>query len=139
MRVRRKTITGRFNSKGALEAPWDMVEAFGMLHRDQGVIVRFEIVPKEPSERLANFVFGYVIPELQGMFHDNGEDYTKEQTYNRIRELCPVFLEETYTQEGWKRRVKSWEELDSAEAVEFVAWVQRWCAENYSFYIADPE
>ena len=34
--------------------------------------------------------------------------------------------------------MREWEELDSAEAVEVVAWIQRYMAENYYTILNDP-
>ena len=139
MRVKRKTIVGKINAKGELSAPWDILKYFCNLNKERAVIIRVEIQPKEPSEKLRNFVFGYAIPEMQRVFHDNGEDYTKAKTFEVLKAQCPVFLDEHYEEDGWHTRVKEWEELDSAEAVEFVAWLQRFAAENYYEIIQDPE
>ena len=139
MRVKRQTIVGRIDTKGELQLPWDKLKDFANLNKDRAVIVRVEIQPKDPSEKLRNYVFGYAIPEMQRILYDNGEDYTKAETYEVLRGRCPVFLEETFDDKGWHARRKDWEELDSAEAVEFVAWLQRYAAENYSEIILDPE
>lgn len=139
MRVKRLTVVGRIDSNGELQLPWEKLKEFGNLNKDRAVIVRTEVQPKEPSEKLRNFVFGYAIPEMQRILYDNGEDYTKEETYQVLRGRCPVFLDESFKDGMWHARRKEWEELDSAEAVEFVAWLQRYAAVNYCAIISDPE
>ena len=49
-------------------------------------------------------------------------------------------LSTIYLRNGkWKQRKKEWEELDKADVVEFVAWVQRLAAIEFNQIIQDPE
>ena len=138
MRVRRKTIWGRINSNGELEVRLADLDEFCRMHPNRSIILRAEIQSKEPSSKLKAYFFGYVIKEVQRAFYDAGEDCTEEQTYNRIRAVCPLFLSEERVEGKWKVRMREWEELDSAEAVEVVAWIQRYMAENYYTILNDP-
>ena len=140
MRIKRKTLVGRINADGDLIAPMQLLQDFCNLNRERSVIIRVEVQPQEAGERIRNYVFGYVIPEMQRILHDNGEDYTRAQTFEYLKSICPVFLDEEYLGNGkWKQRKKEWEELDKAEIVEFVAWVQRLAAIEFNQIIQDPE
>ena len=140
MRIKRKTLVGRINAEGDLIAPMQLLQDFCNLNRERSVIIRVEVQPQEAGEKIRNYVFGYVIPEMQRILHDNGEDYTRAQTFEYLKSICPVFLEEEYLGNGkWKQRKKEWEELDKAEIVEFVAWVQRLAAIEFNQIIQDPE
>ena len=140
MRIKRKTLVGRINAEGDLIAPMQLLQDFCNLNRERSVIIRVEVQPQEAGERIRNYVFGYVIPEMQRILHDNGEDYTRAQTFEYLKSICPVFLDEEYLGNGkWKQRKKEWEELDKAEVVEFVAWVQRFAAIEFNQIIQDPE
>ena len=140
MRIKRKTLVGRINAEGDLIAPMQLLQDFCNLNRERSVIIRVEVQPQEAGERIRNYVFGYVIPEMQRILHDNGEDYTRAQTFEYLKSICPVFLDEEYLGDGkWKQRKKEWEELDKAEVVEFVAWVQRLAAIEFNQIIQDPE
>ena len=140
MRIKRKTLVGRINSEGDLIAPMQLLQDFCNINRERSVIIRVEVQPQEAGERIRNYVFGYVIPEMQRILHDNGEDYTRAQTFEYLKSICPVFLDEEYLGNGkWKQRKKEWEELDKAEVVEFVAWVQRLAAIEFNQIIQDPE
>lgn len=140
MRIKRKTLVGRINADGDLIAPMQLLQDFCNLNRERSVIIRVEVQPQEPGEKIRNYVFGYVIPEMQRILHDNGEDYTRAQTFEYLKSICPVFLDEEYLGNGkWKQRKKEWEELDKAEVVEFVAWVQRLAAIEFNQIIQDPE
>lgn len=140
MRIKRKTLVGRINAEGDLIAPMQLLQDFCNLNRERSVIIRVEVQPQEAGERIRNYVFGYVIPEMQRILHDNGEDYTRAQTFEYLKSICPVFLDEEYLGNGkWKQRKKEWEELDKAEVVEFVAWVQRLAAIEFNQIIQDPE
>ena len=130
---------GRITDSGELIAPFNTLESFCSLHKGKSLIIRAEILPTEASERLRNFVFGYVVPELQTAYHLMGEDYTKAQTWQAIRSVCPIFLEEERENGKWRVRVKDWEEIDNTLAVEFITWVQRYAAENLNLIIDDPE
>ena len=140
MRIKRKTLVGRINAEGDLIAPMQFLQDFCNLNRERSVIIRVEVQPQEAGEKIRNYVFGYVIPEMQRILHDNGEDYTRAQTFEYLKSICPVFLDEEYLGNGkWKQRKKEWEELDKAEVVEFVAWVQRLAAIEFNQIIQDPE
>lgn len=140
MRIKRKTLVGRINAEGDLIAPMQLLQDFCNLNREQSVIIRVDVQPQEAGEKIRNYVFGYVIPEMQRILHDNGEDYTRAQTFEYLKSICPVFLDEEYLGNGkWKQRKKEWEELDKAEVVEFVAWVQRLAAIEFNQIIQDPE
>lgn len=140
MRIKRKTLVGRINAEGNLIAPMQLLQDFCNLNRERSVIIRVEVQPQEAGEKIRNYVFGYVIPEMQRILHDNGEDYTRAQTFEYLKSICPVFLDEEYLGNGkWKQRKKEWEELDKAEVVEFVAWVQRLAAIEFNQIIQDPE
>lgn len=140
MRIKRKTLVGRINAEGDLIAPMQLLQDFCNLNRERSVIIRVEVQPQEAGKKIRNYVFGYVIPEMQRILHDNGEDYTRAQTFEYLKSICPVFLDEEYLGNGkWKQRKKEWEELDKAEVVEFVAWVQRLAAIEFNQIIQDPE
>lgn len=140
MRIKRKTLVGRINAEGDLIAPMQLLQDFCNLNRERSIIIRVEVQPQEAGERIRNYVFGYVIPEMQRILHDNGEDYTRAQTFEYLKSICPIFLDEEYLGNGkWKQRKKEWEELDKAEVVEFVAWVQRLAAIEFNQIIQDPE
>lgn len=140
MRIKRKTLVGRINAEGDLIAPMQLLQDFCNLNRERSVIIRVEVQPQEAGEKIRNYVFGYVIPEMQRILHDNGDDYTRAQTFEYLKSICPVFLDEEYLGNGkWKQRKKEWEELDKAEVVEFVAWVQRLAAIEFNQVIQDPE
>lgn len=140
MRVRKKAVIGRIDDRGEIQAHWQTIKDFCSMHKGRAVIVRAEIQPIEPSESLTNYVFGYLIPEVQQVFHDNGLDFTKRETYQALCNYCPRMQDETYEGNGqWKVRLKEWEELDSAEAVAFIEWTQRWCAENFYYVLEDPK
>ena len=140
MRIKRKTLVGRINAEGDLIAPMQLLQDFCNLNRERSVIIRVEVQPQEAGERIRNYVFGYVITEMQRILHDNGEDYTRAQTFEYLKSICPVFLDDAYLGNGkWKQRKREWEELDKAEVVEFVAWVQRLAAIEFNQIIQDPE
>ena len=140
MRIKRKTLVGRINAEGDLIAPMQLLQDFCNLNRERSVIIRVEVQPQEAGEKIRNYVFGYVIPEMQRILHDNGEDYTRAQTFEYLKSICPVFLDEEYLGNGkWKQRKKEWEELDKAEVAEVVAWVQRLAAIEFNQIIQDPQ
>ena len=81
MRIKRKTLVGRINAEGDLIAPMQLLQDFCNLNRERSVIIRVEVQPQEAGEKIRNYVFGYVIPEMQRILHDNGEDLTRAQQW----------------------------------------------------------
>lgn len=139
MRLRNRTLFGRIDASGALKIPTAPLEDFCKSHPDRAVIVRLEVQTITPSQRLTNYFFGYVVKEMRQAFATQGNDYSEEQTYDAIRAQCPVFWEEKRENRSWKRRAKEWEDMDSAEAVEAIAWIQRWASSEFYWIIEDPK
>lgn len=136
MRVRSKTIFGRIDAKGVLKISG--LEDFCKLHPGNCVKIRADIMPLEPTERLTNYFFGYVVKEMRLAYESLGNDYTEEQTYEQIKSNCPVFFEEKRENGSWKREAKEWEDLDVSEAVEAIGWIHRWAAVEFNWIIDDP-
>lgn len=139
MRLRRKTIVGKIDSKGNLNAPWQVLQDFCSMHQDRGVIIRAEILSKEPSEKTKAYFFGYIIDEIRGaLMQEYGERFTKEQTYDWIRKQCSLFYAEERLDGKWKVRIKEFEELSQEEANEAIDDIIQFCAENLSLIIDAP-
>lgn len=138
MRLRRKTIIGRVNDDGELIAPWNALNDFLSMHKGRGVVLRAEIMSKEPSEKTKAYFWGYIIPEVkEALMQVYGERYTKAQTYDWLRKQCPLFIEETREKGEWRVRIKEFEELDPSEANEVIDWTIQFCAENLELIIQD--
>lgn len=138
MRLRRKTIIGKIDSKGSLSAPWGVLEDFCKMHKDRGVIIRAEILSQEPSERVTNYYFGYIVEEMRdAIMQTYGERLSKAQTDQWIREKCPLFYKEERKDGEWRMTLKEWEELDSAEANEVFEWVFQYASENLNLILDD--
>lgn len=139
MRLRTKILFGRTDKNGRLKIHEEELEAFCRLHPNKAIVVRLEAYATPPSTRLTNYFFGYVVKELRQALFVKGEDLSEAQTYDLIRSICPHFLEETREKGAWKTRAKEWEELDSTEAVDTIAWIQRWASEELYWIIEDPK
>lgn len=109
------------------------------MHKGRSILVRIEVQSIEPTERMTNFFFGYVVKEMRRAYESLGEMLTEQQTYDKIRENCPIFLEEKRENGSWRVRAKEWEELSIEEAVEAISWVQRWASENFQWVIDDAQ
>lgn len=138
MRLRRKTIVCRIDEDGEPHGAWNVLWDFFSMHKGKGVIIRAEIVAKEPSEKVKAYYFGYIIPEVQdAIMQAYGERYTKSQTDEWLRSQCPLFIEETRENGVWKKRVKEIEELDSSEMNEAIEWIFQFVSENLNLILDD--
>lgn len=138
MRLRRKTIVGKIDSKGDLNAPWQVLQDFCSMHKDRGIILRAEILSKEPSEKVKAYYFGYILGEVrEALMQTYGERFTKSQTDEWLRKQCPLFIEETREKGEWKVRLKEFEELDPAEANEAIEWIFQFASENLNLILDD--
>lgn len=138
MRVTRKTIYGKTDAKGILHCYFGELEEFCKLHPSRGLIIRAEVQPIEPSERTKNYYFGYCVSEMQGAMLLAGDRLTREQVDLELRKNCPICIEETREEGHWRRRVKEFDELDQAEANEFIEWLYQYAAENYNKILDSP-
>ena len=140
MRLRRKTIVGKITPTGELNAPWQVLMDFCSMHKDRGIILRAEILSKEPSEKTCAYFWGYVIDEIRNaLMQEYGERFTKEQTYDWIRKQCSLFYAEERIEGKWKVRIKEFEELSQEEANEAIDDIIQFCAENLSLIIDAPK
>lgn len=138
MRIRGKSLVGKVGDRGEIIAHWEAMSEFLSMHKGRAVILRAEILPKEASEKTKNYFFGYIVPEMQSAYMEAGEHLTREQTYNHLREACPLFIAETRENGQWRRRIKEWEELDQAEVNEAIDWIFQYAAENFSKILDNP-
>lgn len=138
MRLRKKTIIGKIDSHGEPIIPWNTFKDFCSLHKDKGIIVRAEIMSKEPSEKVKAYYFGYIVPEIQeALMQTYGERFTKSKTDEWIRSQCPLFLDETREEGKWRTRVREFEELDPAEVNEAIEWIFQFASENLNLILDD--
>lgn len=138
MRLVRKTLYGKTDSQGKLRCFFGELEEFCKLHPNRGIIIRAEIQPIEPSERTKNYYYGYCISEMQGVMLLSGERLTREQVDAELRKNCPICYEEKREGGKWKVRVKEFDELDQAEANEYIEWLYQYAAENYNKILENP-
>lgn len=121
---------GRIQDNGEIQCRWEVMQEFLKMHKGKVAILRVSIQPTEASEKTTNYFFGYIIPELKGAFMGEGEHLDKSQTYDRVRELCPLFHREERENGKWRKRIVEWEELSQEECNEVIDWVVQWAAEN---------
>lgn len=138
MRLKTLIIWTRIGERGGIKLPSDRISTFASMHKGKSLLVRYEVQSIEPTERMTNYFFGYVVKEMREAYESIGESLTNAQAYDKIRENCHVFLEEKRENGEWKVRVKEWEELSVEEAVEAIAWVQRWASIEFNWVIDDP-
>lgn len=131
MRIRNKAIVGRIGDDGELIANWPVMAEFLAMHKGKAVILRAELQPKEASEKTKNYFFGYIVPEMRNAYLENGEHLTKSETYDRIRNACPLFIKEERVNGEWRRRLMEWEELDQCECNEVIDFIVQYAAENF--------
>lgn len=139
MRLRTLTLWSRIGADGGLKIPTERVAKFSAMHPGKSVLVRVQVQPIEPTARMTNYFFGYVVKEMRNAYESLGESLTEAQTYDKIRKNCPLFLEEKRENGSWKVRAKEWEELSVEEAVEVISWVQRWASMEFQWVIDDAQ
>ena len=139
MRLSSLTLWSRINADGELKIPVERLAKFSAMHPNKGVVIRIQVQSIEPTERMTNYFFGYVVKEMGRAYESIGESLTNAQVYDRIRQNCPVFLEEKREKGVWKARAKDWEELSIEEAVEAISWVQRWASIEFQWVIDDAQ
>ena len=137
MRLRSLIVWARIGERGGLKIP-DRVSQFASMHKGRSVLIRVEVQSLEPTERMTNYFFGYVVKEMRRAYESIGECLSEQETYDRIRSNCPLFLEEKREKGEWKTRVMEWEDLSIEEAVEAISWIQRWASMEFQWIIDDP-
>lgn len=139
MRLRKKTIWGKIDSKGNLDFYDGELKEFLKLHPNKNVIIRYEIAPSEPSGKTKAYYYNYVLPKMTRAFYETGENLSQPQVDRFLRSNCPSIQEGVWENGKFKSRVRTFDELDQAEANEFIEWVQEYASQNLYTIIDDPE
>lgn len=138
MRLRKKLVWAKINAKGVLEFFRGELDAFCRLHPNRNVIIRVEVLPVEASEKTKGYYYGYILPTMARGFYELGERLTDEQVDRRLRNECPITLEQKFEKGVWKSVAKDLDSLDSAEVNEFIEWIKEYASENLSIIIDEP-
>lgn len=139
MKSQRITLTKRINKSGTLYLDTPDLQEFCRQHPDRAVIVRVELLPIEPSQKSLSYYWKVVVPTIQRGLYDTGVNYSISQTDKFIRSNMPVTLEETWEDGHVKTRVRTLDELDTAEINELIEQLKIYAAENLYVYIEEPE
>ena len=139
MRLRKKTIWAKTDSRGNLEYYKGELDEFLKLHPNRNVIIRFEIAPREPSARTKAYYYNYVLPKMARAFYENGERMTQPQVDKFLREHCPSIQDEVWENGKCHISTRAFDNLDSSEANEYIEWIKEYASENLYTIIDDPE
>lgn len=139
MRIRKIAITRRISDKGKISLDVPDVAEFCRQHCGKAVIVRIELLPTEVSEKSLAYYWKVAVPTVQRGLYELGYDLTQKQTDKFIREQMPVCHEERW--EGIRKlkdRIKTADEMDTAEFNEMMEQLKIWAAENLNVYVEEP-
>ena len=134
MRLIRKVVWGKINSKGELSFYKGELDAFLKMHPNRNVIIDVRVQPIEPSEATKNYYYGYVMPTIRRGFYEKGERFTIERAEEYLRSQCPLMWDEKD-----KPRLREIDEIGTEEMSEYLEWVKEYAAENLHTIIDDPE
>lgn len=132
--------TGKIDSAGNLRIYQEEVKDFCRKNKNCRVIIVFHAVLPGSSQALKGYYYNYVVPRFRRALWQSGDRRTATATELFMRELSPVAWEATYNEETQQleERLRSIDELSSAELVEHIDTIKQIAAEEYSVYIEDP-
>lgn len=139
MRIQKQVLTKRISKDGRLVIDSPELQEFARQHPNRSCIVRVELLPIPPSQKVFSYYWQYICPTIQRALYETGGTYTLEQTDRWIREQAPVMRDEHWDGEKVRTRVKEFDEIDSAEMNEFIEWLKEFAAENLDCYIEEPQ
>lgn len=139
MRVQKQTLTKRISKDGRLVIDSPELQEFARQHPNRACVIRVELLPIPPSQKVLSYYWQYIIPTVQRALYDMGDSKTMEQTDRWLRSLAPVMRDEQWTGEKLRSRVMELDEIDSAEFCEYIEWIKEFGAENLDCYIEEAQ
>ena len=120
------SINGYINAKGELGL-YNKAELkqFTKQNPNTKVIVTVRIYPENSTEAMKGRYYHKILNEFVEGLKYLGDIYTKEQTDEKLRALCPITREEKWTGEIWDIRIKEISELSNQEFIEYLEWLDR--------------
>lgn len=141
MKRRKIAVTGTIDNNGNLRMYMDELKQFFKMHKGCRVMAKFMVESQGSSEALKGYYYNCVVPSFQEGMWDAGERLTEEEAEIKMRELCPIMLEQEFNENTGKytTRLREISELSNAELVEYIDHLKQIAAEEYSIYIEDPQ
>lgn len=132
---------GVINKDGGLVMYMGEVNDFLKKNKDSHVLVEFKILEGPPSTALKGYYYAGIIPGFRKALWNSGDRKTVEQTEYFIREISPIMVKEYQNEHGnyVHDELKKIEDLSNSELIEHIEFLKQFAAENYSFYIEDPQ
>lgn len=131
--------TGVVDNSGKLRMPMADVNDFFQKHKGDRIVAKFMAYPKETSDALKGYYYNYVVPTIRQALRDVGDAKTDKETDEYLREVCPLCVCQTHTEDGWASKSIELDEMGNEQIIEFIEWLKMWSAENLSVYIEEPK
>lgn len=140
MKKREIQVAGKVDLNGNLQMFMGELSEFLKLWKGNKIIASFYVSKSGASEPLKAYYFKGVVPSFRRVFQENGEWLTQEQTDKKLRQLCPVLIEEDVDPETglYTSRVREINELDNQELVTYIDFLKQLAAEEFCLFIEDP-
>lgn len=134
MKADKISESGIITDNGQLRLPMDRVNAFFSDHKNQRVVVRFEVATPGSTAAQQSYFYQYVLPTLQQAFRETGEQMTEELTERYLFWVCPF---DFVTADGTP--IEQGRQLNQTQMSDFLDWLKQFAAENLYVYIEDPK
>jgi hypothetical protein len=139
MKRREITATGTINQNGGLAMYMGELNDFFKGWKGSRIIARFIVASPGSSEALKGYYFNCIIPNFKIALWENGERLTEKETEEKCRSMSPITISENVDIDGnYSSELKEIKELSNAELCEYIEHLKQIAAENYNFYIPDP-
>lgn len=109
---------------------------------NKGAVVSLSISIYEPksSPAIRGYYFNKIVPDFQLAFREVGERLSLEETERKMREMSMIMWDEVVDENTGKysRELKEVVDCSNREMSEYIEHLKQIAAENFSFYIGEP-
>lgn len=141
MRSREYVVTGQVDANGRLLiSDADGMNDFFKKWPKTKFIGRFSVAQSGSSEAMKGYYYNKIVPDFKKARWENGDRTTEKDTEKWIREMSPIMVEELADEDTgeYTQELRKINDLDNQEMVMFIDNLKQIAAEEFGFFIEDP-
>tara|TARA_R110002020_G_C16321697_1_gene774885 strand:- start:23862 stop:24281 length:420 start_codon:yes stop_codon:yes gene_type:complete len=90
------------------------------------------------SELLRAYYFAEVVTKCKVGLNDLGYNLNKDQTHEFIKQYSPIMVEHIYFDGDMKSRIKSINEIDNKQFIQYIEDIKQFAIEHLDIMIKEP-
>ncbi len=133
-------MNGQISKDGKPLMNPEKLNEFLRKHKGKNFVINFEILPNETSKAQVGYYYKVLVPEFQEIFKQNeGEVMTLAAVDERLREGCPIMIDEVEVEGRFVAVLRSPYDLSTKAMTESIEYLRGIAIRDYGHFIDDPK